>query len=241
MVLGGQVVTVGPGGHVHLTCLRWIHTCQRGPTCAAATPPLIIPAAHSLPCPCLQSFEALWQAYPRVVPKFAKQRKSLEMVRACARQGRVVEFTPALRCCTTVVTCTTPGRRVCCEGGEGSHCGAVSTSCPRPVLSQEWADMMKREVERFTARVQVELRGKVTAVAVPSTAETWGSFTDLCARLLLPGTTAVQLGELHYFHTHTHTHTHTQNIVFLPHPHTAPVAGSLFMTVLPVCHVHSLL
>jgi hypothetical protein len=66
--------------------------------------------------------------------------------------------------------------------------------------SQEWADLMKREVERFTARVQVEFRGKLTAIPVPSTAETWAMFTEQCLHMLLPGTTSLQLGAFQALH-----------------------------------------
>jgi hypothetical protein len=60
-------------------------------------------------------------------------------------------------------------------------------------LAQEWADMMKREVERFTARVPVDFRGKVASVAVTSSADTWAVFLQRCLATLLPVATQTSL------------------------------------------------
>ena len=45
---------------------------------------------------------------------------------------------------------------------------------------------MKREIERFTARVRVEFRGKVAAVAVTSSTDTWAEFTARSVQCFFP-------------------------------------------------------
>ena len=44
---------------------------------------------------------------------------------------------------------------------------------------------MKREIERFTARVRVDYRGRVVAVTVASMGDTWETFTGRCLEHLL--------------------------------------------------------